>query len=243
MEPHASGVLSIERLLTAVRGSGRLTLTEPETKSILAMAGISVPRTQVVTNVSEALAKAQELGFPVVLKIVSPDLPHKSDAGGVRLGLDSPDALEHAYVRMLQDVRHAAPDARIDGVLVEPHLAGLEVVVGATTDPVFGPVMVFGLGGTAVEVLGDVAFRLAPLDRDEAAAMLQDIKGAALLKGFRGSAAVDENAIISALLALSDLMTHFPDVVREIEINPFLVTPQGAVAVDATAVMWPMPVS
>jgi succinyl-CoA synthetase beta subunit len=238
--PHAARTRSLERLLSAARGSGRTRLTEPEAKSIVAMAGIDVPKMQVATNVSDALAAARDFGFPVVLKIVSPDLPHKSDAGGVRLGIDSADALEHAYVRMLEDVRSAVPEARIDGVLVEPQLQGLEVVIGATTDPLFGPVMVFGLGGVSVEVVGDVAFRLAPLDRRDAGAMLQEIRGAALLNGFRGAPSVNKDAIVAALMALSDLMTSCSNALREIEVNPMLVTADGAVAVDAAAVMWPM---
>ena len=235
----AAGYGSIERLLATARDNGRRLLTEPETKAILAIAGVCVPNRHVASSAAGAVTAARECGFPVVLKVVSPDLPHKSNVGGVRLAIDSADAVEREYELMLAHVSRVAPHARIEGVLVEPHLRGLEVIVGATTDPQFGPVMVFGLGGTAVEVLGDVAFRLVPIDRREAACMVTEIKGAPVLQGFRGAPAVSKRSIVAVLLRVSALMWRFSDVIREIEINPLLVTDEGAVAVDAMAVVWP----
>lgn len=228
---------AIERLLAIARQSGRRILTEPETKAILSIAGLSVPREQVVKGAREAVRVARKFGFPVVLKVVSPDLAHKSDTGGVHLGLDSPLAVERAYHAILASVRAAAPRATIDGVLVQPQLAGLEVIIGVTADPQFGPVIMFGLGGTAVELLGDVAFRLVPLDEENARSMLDEVKTAPLLSGFRGSRAVNTRSILVALLRLSEVMYRFSDVIQEIEINPMLVTAEGAVAVDAMAVM------
>ena len=228
---------SIERLLTFARQSGRRTLTEPETKAILSLAGLPVSREQMVKSSRQAVSVAREFGFPVVLKVVSPDLAHKSDAGGVHLGLESPLAVERAYHAILASVRDAAPRATIDGVLVQPQLAGLEVIIGVTTDAQFGPVIMFGLGGTAVELLGDVAFRLVPLDEKNARSMLDEVKAAPLLSGFRGSRAVNTRSILAALSRLSELMYRFSDMIQEIEINPMLVTTEGAVAVDAMAVM------
>jgi succinyl-CoA synthetase beta subunit len=241
--PEAGAFETIGRLLAAARGGGRSTLTEPETKTILAAAGVPVPREHVAENARQAVVAARDVGFPVVLKVVSPDLPHKSEVGGVVLGLDSADAVRKAYHRLLDRVCERVPRAQIDGVLVQPQLRGLEVILGATTDAQFGPVMVFGLGGTAVEVLRDVAFRLAPLDEHEARAMLEDVRGAPLLNGFRGAPAVNKRSIVTALLRLSTLMWRFSDVIREIEVNPMLVTAEGAVAVDAMAVVWPTPLS
>ena len=216
-----------------------MNLTEPETKSLLALAGLPVPKEHVVHGASDAARAAAALGFPAVLKIVSPDIPHKSDVGGVRVGLASPLAVERAYLEIESDVRAACPGARIDGMLVQPQLRGVEVIVGATTDEQFGPVMVFGLGGTAVEALGDVAFRLVPLDEHDARAMFGEIRAASLLDGFRGSPPASKDAIVRALLVLSSLVARFADQIAEIEINPLLVTAEQALVVDALAVLSP----
>jgi acyl-CoA synthetase (NDP forming) len=230
----------IDGLIVAARRNGRAALTEPEAKAMLAHAGISVPPERVVQTAREAVRAARAFGFPAVLKIVSPDLPHKSDAGGVRLGLGSAAAVEQAFAAMRAAVLATRPDARIDGVLVQPQLrGGVEVILGATSDPLFGPVMVFGVGGTAVEVLGDVVFRLIPIDEHDARAMLAEIKASPLLDGFRGSAAVSKDAIVRAMLTLSALMARHADAIKEIEINPLLVTPDEAFAIDAMAVVAP----
>ena len=228
---------SVERLLSAARQAGRRHLTEPETKELLRAAGLSVPEERLVVSASEAVEAAQELGFSVVLKVVSPDILHKSDIGGVRLGLASPEAVEEAYYAILSDVEDRRPEAKIDGILVGRQHEGLEVLVGTVTDRQFGPVMVFGLGGIAVEVLGDVTFRLIPLHERDAVAMLDEIKSAPLLDGFRGSPPVSRASIIAALLGLSELVARFSDVIQEIDVNPMLVTPERAVAVDAMAVL------
>jgi acyl-CoA synthetase (NDP forming) len=227
----------IDALIAAARRNGRAALTEPEAKAMLAHAGISVPPERVVQTAREAVRAARAFGFPAVLKIVSPDLPHKSDAGGVRLSLGSAAAVEQAFAEMCAEVRATRPDARIDGVLVQPQLRGVEVILGATIDPHFGPVMVFGVGGTAVEVLGDVVFRLIPIDEHDARAMLAEIKASPLLDGFRGTPAVSKDAVARAMLSLSALVTRHADAIREIEINPLLVTPDEAIAIDAMAVI------
>ena len=227
----------IDGLIAAACRNGRAALTEPEAKAMLAHAGISVPPERVVQTAREAVRAARAFGFPAVLKIVSPDLPHKSDAGGVRLGLQSAAAVEQAFAEMCAEVRETRPDARIDGVLVQPQLRGVEVILGATIDPHFGPVMVFGVGGTAVEVLGDVVFRLIPIDVHDARAMLAEIKASPLLDGFRGTPAVSKDAVARAMLALSALVTRHAHAIREIEINPLLVTPDAAIAIDAMAVV------
>lgn len=227
----------IQRLLAAARRNGRSRLSEPETKTILALAGFCVPEERTVTSAREAARAAHEIGFPIVLKVVSRDLPHKSDVGGVRLGLQSPEAVRRAYEGMLADVRAGSRHAQIDGVLVQQQLHGAEVILGATTDLQFGPVMVFGVGGTAVEALGDVAFRLIPIDEHDARVMLEEIKAAPLLKGFRGSAPVNRRALVAALLRLSRLVARFHGVIQDIEINPLVVAGARTVAVDAVAVI------
>jgi acyl-CoA synthetase (NDP forming) len=235
----ASDFQSIERLLSRAQREGHEALSEPETKSMLAKAGIRVPAEAVATSAAHAARLASRIGFPVVLKIVSRDLPHKSDVGGVALGLRSQDAVRLAYRAIVQRVRKASRHARIDGVLVQPYLSGTEVILGATHDAQLGPVVVCGLGGTAVELLGDVAFRLVPIDERDAREMLAGIKSAPLLTGYRGRPAADIGGIVRALTSLSRLMHRFSHLIREIEINPMLVTPRGAIAIDAMAVLAP----
>ncbi len=152
----------IEGYLSRVQRKGRQTLTEPEAKEVLALAGIPVPTEMVATSAAEAARFARRIGFPVALKIVSSDLPHKSDVGGVQLGVRSQQEVRRAFAAVVSRVRRTSRSARIEGVLVQQHLSGREVILGATHDAQLGPVVVFGLGGTAVEILGDVAFRLVP---------------------------------------------------------------------------------
>jgi acyl-CoA synthetase (NDP forming) len=228
---------SVERLLSRAQSEGHETLTEPEAKTLLGFAGIPVPAESLARNAADAVRCARRIGYPVVLNVVSRDLAHKSDVGGVELGVRSSEAVRRSYARIIQRVRRASPRARVDGVLVQPHLSGIEVMVGATSDPQVGPVVVFGAGGTSVELLGDVAFRVAPIDVQQANEMISEVKSAALLAGYRGAPPVGTRSIVRALLGLSRLMCRFPHVIREIEINPMLVTPRGAVAVDALAVL------
>jgi len=230
---------SIERFLLRAQEDRREALTEPETMQLLSLAGVPVAAAVLVSTARQAERAAKRLGFPVVLKVVSPDLLHKSDAGGVQVGLTSLDDVGRAYRIIRTDVRRHAPQARIVGLLVQPHLSGREVILGATRDPQLGPVMVFGVGGTAVELLGDVAFRLAPIDDRDARSMLDEIKAAPLLRAFRGSAPVNRRSIVMSLLRLSRLICRFSHLIHEIEINPMLVTADGAVAVDAMAVIAP----
>lgn len=228
---------SIERFLLRAREDRREVLTEPETMQLLSLAGIAVPAAVLVTTAEQAERAAKRLGFPVVLKVVSPDLLHKSDVGGVQVGLKSIDDVRRAYRTIAASIRRMARRAQIHGILVQPHMRGLEVILGATHDAQLGPVMVFGLGGVAVELIGDVAFRLAPIDNRDARSMLAEIKAAPLLRGFRGSLPINRRSIVRALLRLSRMMHRFSHLIHEIEINPMLVTADGAVAVDAMAVI------
>lgn len=227
----------ITRFLLRAQSNGREALTEPETKAMLALAGIAVPNEWIATSAAHAVRLARRVGFPVVLKVVSRDLLHKTDVGGVLLGLQSQDAVRRGYETILTRVDRASRRARIEGVLVQPQVEGREVILGATQDAQFGPVVVFGLGGTAVELLGDVAFRLVPIGERDAREMIQELKSAPLLSGYRGAPALDMESIVQALLRLSALMWRFPKAIREIEINPLMVTPRGSVAVDAMAVL------
>lgn len=180
-----------------------------------------------------AVKIAKKQGFPVVLKISSPDILHKSDVGGVRLNLDSPEAVEKAYEKMLAAVRRALPEARAGDVLVGKMAPpGLEVIIGMNRDPQFGPVMLFGLGGIMVEIFQDVSLRLLPLSRGEALDMIRKIKGYTLLSGYRGRPAVDEQALADCLITVAQMAENHPEIL-EIDLNPVIAYPDGILVVDA----------
>ena len=223
--------------ITAARAEGRLLLNEVEAKALLAEAGVAVTETRLARSVDEAVALAEALGYPAALKVVSADIAHKSDVGGVVLGLADASAVRQAHATMLARVAEAAPNARIDGVSVQRMApAGIEVIVGGTTDPQFGPVLMFGLGGVFVEVLKDVAFRIVPLEPRDAAQMVREIRALPVLQGARGAAPADLGAIEAMLLQVSRFMATHPDV-AELDLNPVFVYPEGAVAVDARIVL------
>ena len=181
----------------------------------------------------KAVHLAHQLGFPVSLKIDSPDILHKSDSGGVKLNLQSSEDVRKAYDEMMQQVKQRRPQAQIEGAVVSAMAAqGLELILGMNRDPQFGPVILFGLGGITVELFRDVSMRLLPLDRSEAKAMLHEIKGAPLLQGFRGHPAVDEEALIDGLLKLAEIAEQHEDIL-EIDLNPVFAYPEGMVVVDA----------
>ena len=209
-------------------------LDEAACKRILAAAGVPFAEERTATNATEAVAAAGAIGFPVAMKVLSPDLAHKSEVGGVRLGLADAAAVSEAWDGMMASVRAKAPNARIEGALVAPMIGGgVETVIGMHRDPVFGPVMMFGLGGVFVEVLKDVAFALAPLTPETARKLILSVKGAALLKGARGKPPVDLDALTDALVALSRFAAAHADEIASVEINPFIALPKGGVGVDA----------
>lgn len=229
--------MDIETVVSQARAEGRTLLSEIEAKELLHDAGVPVTRTVLTTTVEEARTQAEEIGYPVVLKIVSPDISHKSDIGGVRLGLDDGAAVTAAFNEIIANANKAVPEARITGIAVQ-HMApeGTEVIVGMTTDPQFGPVVMFGLGGIMVEVLKDVTFRVVPLAERDAAQMIDEIKGKAILDGVRGQPPADKAAIKRAILKVSEFVERNPDV-RELDLNPMLVYRDGVIAVDARIVI------
>ncbi|MFA6116869.1 MAG: acetate--CoA ligase family protein [Sphingomonas sp.] len=212
-------------------------LTEREAKAVLASYGIPVATDQVVRSADSAVDAATALGFPVVLKVESPDIPHKTEAGVVRLGLTDERGVRHAYAEIIAAAARLEPPPHIAGVLVQPMIAkGVELVIGAQNDPTFGPMVVVGLGGVMVELIKDSAAELAPVNRDQAGAMLRRLKGYTLLTGFRGSAPVDIEAIERIIVAVSELAFDQADRIAEIDVNPVICRPDGAVAVDALIV-------
>lgn len=208
-------------------------LPEPQAVALLAGYGIAYPEHGLARGQDEAVEWAKRLGYPVVLKVVSPEVVHKSDLGGVALDLDSPQAVVDAYARIVQAVRLHDPTAQIEGILVcRQTPPGLEVIVGGLHDAMFGPTVMFGLGGIFTEVLHDVSFRLVPMQRADAEEMIQETRGHALLSGTRGQPGYDIDALIDLLLSVSRLMGDRPDII-ELDLNPVRLFPQGLLALDA----------
>ena len=208
-------------------------LNEIDSKELLKKAGIKVTEPYLVHSPAEAASKAEEIGFPVVIKIVSPDIVHKSDAGGVVTGLATPKDVERAFIDMMSAIKRQCPEAAISGISVQSQAqAGTEVIIGMTRDPQFGPAIMFGLGGVWVELLSDVSIRIAPLLRQDAAEMIREIKGYKLLQGYRGNPKVDTDTLEDWLLKISDLAIKNSNI-KEIDINPVFAYPSGVIAVDA----------
>ena len=229
--------MSIVDVIDRAKSEGRAVLTEIESKQVLAEAGIPIATAHLARTAEEAVAAAAEFGYPVVLKVVSPDVTHKSDAGGVRLGLDSAEAVAFAFAEIAESVKRQQPDARIEGVAVqEMARPGIEVVVGMSKDPQFGPVLMFGLGGVLVEVLKDVAFRIVPLEPRDARQMVREIKGFPVLEGFRGQEPADVEALEKLLLKVSSFVEAHPEI-EELDLNPVFAYEDGALAVDARIVV------
>ena len=229
--------MTFAETVAAARDERRTLLSEVEAKAALAEAGVPVTATALARTREEAAAQAEAIGYPVALKVVSPNVAHKSDVGGVVLGLESAGAAAEAYDGIIAAVGAAQPGAVIEGVSVQSMAEpGVEVIVGMTTDAQFGPVMMFGLGGIMVEVLGDVAFRLAPLGEGDARDMIDEIQGRQVLDGVRGQPPVDVAAIAAMLDQVSQFAAAHPEV-AELDLNPVIATPGGAIAVDARIVL------
>lgn len=213
--------------------SEKRSLLEPEAYAILAGYGIPVLDHRLATSPEEASRMASEIGFPAAMKVVSPDVIHKSDSGGVKLGIDSPPAAAEAFAAIIQNVARAVKGARIEGVLIVPMATGgVEVIAGMVRDPQFGPAVMFGLGGIFVEILKDVAFEIAPVSRQEAERLVKSIKGYSLLAGARGSQPCDLESLYKIITGLSRLALELPEV-KEIDLNPVLAGPEKARALDA----------
>jgi acetyltransferase len=225
----------VENVIERYLRRGIREISEEDSKEILEAYGFVTPKGSIATTAEQAANIAQQLGFPVVLKIWSPDILHKSDVGGVKLSLNSAAEVMDAFDLMTYRIPKQAPNANILGVLVQEMCGGgKEVILGMHRDPHFGPLMMFGMGGTMVEVLKDVAFYLAPLTSEEAKQMLINTRTYRMLKGARGEEGVDIDAIAEGLQRLSQLVTEFPQI-QEMDINPYIVGRAGttAIAVDA----------
>ena len=224
-------------LLKQVIKNGEKSLLETEAKTVCMEYGIPVTKFKLAKNETEAAKFATSIGFPVVLKIVSPDIVHKSDVGGVIVSVKNVQEVRSSYIQIMGNVKKHNPKARIVGMLVQEMApAGTEVIVGSIKDPQFGPALMFGLGGVFVEVLKDVTFRIAPLNEDEAAEMISEVKAYPLLKGYRNTPPADLKAIIQILLNTSKLVMDNPEI-KELDLNPIIVYEKGAKTVDARIIL------
>ncbi|MCD6431335.1 acetate--CoA ligase family protein [Candidatus Bathyarchaeota archaeon] len=224
-------------IFSKVREEGRKFLLEPEAKSICKEYGIPVTDFRIAKNEAEAVSFADEIGYPVVLKIISPDIIHKSDVGGVIVGLKTAEDVRNAYKQIMENVKNHKPNAKIVGVLVQEMApSSTEIIVGAIKDPQFGPALMFGLGGIFVEVLKDVTFRIAPLTRDEAEEMIKEVRAYPLLKGYRNTPPADIEAIVNILLNTSRLVMEHQEI-KELDLNPIMVYEKGAKTVDARIIL------
>jgi acetyltransferase len=230
---------AVRELFARVRSEGRVSIADFEARQIMTAYGLPIPKSDLAETPENAIELARKIGYPVVLKIASPDILHKTDVGGVKVGLRNAEEVRDAFELIVYRAQRYVPDAQILGCLVQEMVpSGTEVLVGMNRDPQFGPLVTFGLGGIYVETLKDVTFRVAPFSIQDAHAMLAEIRASALLDGVRGQPPADKDAIVDTLLRTSQLVQDFPEIV-ELDINPLMVYPQGegAIAIDMRLVL------
>lgn len=216
---------------------GCFELMEPEARELAKAFGITTPEYRVATSPGDAVQVAAAIGFPVVLKIVSPNIIHKTDVGGVKVGINDNKGVNAAYREIINNVQKNCPDAKIRGVIVSAMaLPAPEVIIGGLRDPQFGPAVMFGMGGVFVEIFKDISFRISPLEEYEALEMIGEVKGSAILKGFRNSKALDISTLAQTILKVSEMMMSLLEI-KEIDLNPILVYPKGVKAVDVRVIL------
>lgn len=225
-----------QQLLEEAIQQGRKILTIQESKKILLQEGFPINPTGFGTNLEEVLAEVEKIGFPVVLKVSSQDIIHKSDIGGVVTGIRSVHDLKEQYEIMSQNITQKIPNVQIEGYIIEKMESGIELLVGSTLDPMFGPILAFGLGGIYVEVLKDVVFRLIPIEREDATEMLSEIKAAKILDGIRGQPPVNKKALVNLLMKTSNFIDRHPEI-EELDLNPVFATDRGVSVVDARIIL------
>ncbi len=229
--------MTVQKILQKIVAEKRRELTELEAKNILEEYKIPVVKTKLATTADEAIELAASLKYPIVLKIASPDILHKIDAGGVLTSLETPKEVKNGYRKIIQNAKRYNPRARILGVTIQRQIPrGVEIIVGALKDPVFGPCVMFGMGGTWVEIMNDVSFRLAPTTVNEALEMMTEIKAYPLLTKYRGTEGVDLQGIADIIVKISKLMSENLNI-AEIDVNPIFARVDSVIAVDARMVL------
>ena len=227
----------VNEIFEEVRAEGRCFLLEHEAKTVCKEYGIPITELKIAKNAEEAAKFSEEIGYPTVLKIVSPDVLHKFDVGGVILNLNSRENARNAYNKIVENVKKHKPDAKIDGILVQEMApCSTEVIVGAIKDQQFGPTLMFGFGGTFVEVMKDVAFRIAPITEEDAQEMITEIKAYPILRGYRGQPPADTDTIAKILVSTSRMVMDHPEI-KELDLNPVMVYEKGAKTVDARIIL------
>jgi len=227
----------ISTIFEVAKNEGRNSLFEHEAKVLCSLYGMPITAIEVAKSEEDAVKAAQKIGYPIVLKIVSPQVLHKSDAGGVIIGVNDEKGIREGYNRIISNIKKNVPTATIEGILVQEMAPkGTEIIVGSTTDPTFGPTIMFGLGGIFVEILKDVSFRLAPLTTADAWEMLDEIKAKKILDGARGMPKSDKDTIVNILLSTSKMLVDCPEI-KELDMNPILVYEKGARVVDARVIL------
>ena len=227
----------INQIIATAKSENRNFLTEIEAKQVFKEADLQVTDTRLAVNKKDAITMSSAMGYPVVLKIVSPDILHKTEANGVKLNLKTVDEVGKAFDEIMASAKEKFPNANVHGVAVQKMAApGLEIIIGMTLDAQFGPVLMFGLGGIFVEVMKDVSFGITPITARDAREMIHNIKGYPLLNGFRGTTKIDVANLESWLLKLSDFAQSYPEV-KEFDLNPVFAYAQGAMVVDARIIL------
>jgi len=228
---------SPDKIIRTALDNSHMSLLEPDAKSLCKAYGMLVPSFGVARTVDEASKFAEGIGFPVVLKVVSYDILHKTDSGGVLLDLKTPSEVKQGFSQVMAHVKEFKPRAVVDGVLVEKMMPkGIEVIVGGFVDPQFGQTLMFGLGGIHVEILRDVVLRVCPVAERDARDMLQELRGHALLNGYRGQPPADENRLIEVLLKASKLMMEHSEI-EQMDLNPVIAYEKGAYVIDARIIL------
>ena len=228
---------AISNIFNLANAENRNFLYEHEAKRLFALYEMPVTEIHVASSEDEAVEAANHIGYPIVLKIVSPQILHKSDAGGVIVGIETDQGIRDSYNKILNNAKAYNADAEITGILVQEMAPnGTEIIIGTTTDPTFGPTIMFGLGGIFVEILKDVSFRVAPIDIIDAKEMIKEIKAYKILEGARGMPPSDQETLANILVKVSEMVMDCPEI-KELDMNPILAYPSGARIVDARIIM------
>jgi len=227
----------ITKIFEHARAEGRKFLLEHEAKTVCKEYGIPITALKIAKNAEDAAKYSEEIGYPIVFKIISPDVIHKFDVGGVILNINTPEEAKKAYNQIIENVKKHNPNSKIDGILVQEMApCATEVIVGAIKDPQFGPTLMFGLGGTFVEVMKDISFRIAPITEEDAKEMISEIKAYPILRGCRGQPPADIKTLAKILLSTSKLVMENQDI-KELDLNPVVVYENGAKTVDARIIL------
>ncbi len=228
--------VEIKKLLEEIKDQGREVLTYEESRKIIDLVGLPLNKMALATNAEETIEKAKEVGYPIALKIISEDVIHKSDAGGVKIGIKSDEELKKSYEDMMINIKKHYPTAKIDGVSIEEMVKGTEILIGSMTDTQFGKMIVLGIGGIFTEIYKDVTFRLIPITKEDVKEMMSEIKGKKIFEGFRGLPQVKTEELTNLMLKISKLVEENP-IIKEMDLNPVVATEKGLITIDARIIL------